>query len=273
MKVGVRIAEARKALHMTQEELAELLKVSFQAVSTWERDENLPDTGHLKELSKVLNLSLDSLFAEDIDRDWELKNPNFDHDRMYTYLKARAQAEGFSQTLAALPFMREKHAGQMRKGPMEQVPYSVHPLTLACHALAMGLNDDDVLAGLLLHDVIEDTGTAPEELTVNERVREAVRLVSYNTYDGEKEAIKPVYYENIAKNPLAALIKCVDRCHNLSCMADGFTRRKMAIYVTESEKYVWPLLDAVKSVPAWNNAAWLLRYQMKALLETYKRLI
>ena len=56
-------------------------------------------------------------------------------------------------------------------------------------------------------------------------------------------------------------------------MADGFTRRKLATYVTESEKYVWPLLDVIKAVPAWNNAAWLLRYQMKALMETYKRLL
>ncbi len=273
MKIGARVAEARKAMNMTQEELAERVGVSFQAVSAWERDENLPDTGRLAELSKVLNLSLDRLLTEHIPRDWELKSPNFNADRMYTYVKAKAQAGNLTQTLAALPFMREKHSGQLRKGRTEQAPYAVHPLTLACHALAMGLEDDDVLAALLLHDVVEDTDTAPEDLPAGDRVRKAVTLVSYNTYAGDKAAIKPAYYAGIRENPLACLIKCVDRCHNLSCMADGFSRRRMAQYVTETEKYIMPLLPAVKAVPSWNNAAWLLGYQMTALLETFKRLV
>ena len=34
---------------------------------------------------------------------------------------------------------------------------------------------------------------------MNERVREAVCLVSYNTYEGEKDDIKPIYYGNIRK--------------------------------------------------------------------------
>ena len=156
---------------------------------------------------------------------------------------------------------------------VDAAPYRVHPLTLACHALAMGIAEDDVLAALLLHDVVEDADTAPEELPVSERVREAVRLVSYNSYPGPKQDIKPLYYENIAKNPLASLVKCIDRCNNLSCMADGFTRKKQAIYIVETERYVLPLLDAVRDVPGWNSAAWLLRYQMQALLETFKRLL
>ena len=137
----------------------------------------------------------------------------------------------------------------------------------------MGLTDDDVIAAALLHDVVEDTNTRPEELPVSDRVREAVCLLSYNTYDGPKKEIKPLYYENISKNPLAALIKCIDRCNNLSCMADGFTRSKMTTYVIESEQYVFPLLEVVKAVPEYNNAAWLLRYQMISLLEMAKRLL
>lgn len=273
MSLGTRIAEARRRSALTQEHLADQLGVSFQAVSTWERDESLPDTARLAKLSEILNVSLDSLFSDGIERNWELKPPAFNSEHMYTYVKAKAQAEGLAQTMAALPLMRSRHAGQFRKSRTEQTPYSAHPLTLACHALAMGLADDDVIAALLLHDVVEDTDTAPEELPVNDRVREAVCLVSYNTYPGEKSDIKPLYYENIGKNALAALVKCIDRCNNLSCMADGFDRKKMAQYVTQTEQYVLPLLETVKAVPAWNSAAWLLRYQMTALLEAFKRLI
>ena len=285
MSIGSNIAALRRRNGMTQEQLAEKLAVSFQAVSAWERDEHLPELRKLVALARILDTSLDAL-VDETEHPWELRDPNFDPEHQYTWLKAQAQGLGLTQTLAALPLMREKHAGQFRKGKVAHVPYCVHPLTLACHAMAMGIVEDDVLAALLLHDVVEDTWTRPEELPVGERVREAVRLVSYNTYyppeagclsaREEKEIkrrIKPDYYAHIRENPLAALIKGVDRCNNLSCMADGFTREKQAAYVVETERYILPLLDVIKAVPAWNRAAWLLRYQITSLLETFKRVL
>lgn len=272
MNFGNKLAAARKKAKLTQEKLAEKLGVTPQAISTWERDENIPDTKNLVMLARLLDVSLDSLFSDSVEPSWQLRSPTFDPEHMYTYVKAKAQAKGLAQTLAALPLMREKHDGQFRDG-MDQVPYAAHPLTLACHAMAMGLFDDDVIAAALLHDVVEDTDTRPDELPVNERVKEAVCLVSYNTYPGDKKDIKPLYYANIQQNPLAALIKCMDRCNNLGCMADGFTKEKMKTYVVQTEQYVLPLLDVIKEVPEYNNAAWLLRYQIITMLEAFKRLL
>ena len=273
MSAGEKIADARRAKGWTQEELGWKVGVSTQAVSKWEKNQSAPDRDHLVMLSDLLGLSFDELLADTPSPGWTLGSPYFDPDRMYTYVKAKAQAAGLAQTLAALPLMREKHAKAKRDG--SDVPYYVHPLTLACHAMAMNIMEDDVLAAALLHDVVEDTDTAPEELPAGARVREAVCLVSHNTYGGEedKDRNKPLYYGNIAKNPLAALVKCMDRCNNLSTMADGFRKPKMVKYVRETEQYVLPLLDVVKEVPAWNNAAWLMRYQMVTMLEAFKRLL
>lgn len=278
MTFGAKLAAARKRAGLTQEQLGEKVGVSFQAVSMWEHGDSMPDTGHLVALSETLEISLDRLLKDGIRPDWELKPPVFSAERMYTFVKARAQAEGMAQTLAALPVMREKHSGQYRKSKTASgIPYAVHPLTLACHALALGIGEDDLLAAALLHDVVEDTDTLPEELPVSARVQEAVRLVSYSTYlTGSrtwKEEIKDEYYAHIARNPLAAMVKCLDRCNNLSCMADGFSRARMAAYVTETERYVLPLLDVIRKVPAWNDAWWLLRYQIFTLLEAFKRLV
>ena len=33
------------------------------------------------------------------------------------------------------------------------------------------------------------------------------------------------------------------------------------------------ILDAVKKVPEWNNAWWLLRYQLTTMTEAFKRLL
>lgn len=66
----------------------------------------------------------------------------------------------------------------------------------------------------------------------------------------------------------------MDRCNNLSTMAMGFTREKMVTYLSDTEKWVLPLLKEFKNVtPLWSNAAWLLQYQMVSLMETIKRLL
>ncbi len=61
MTFGEKIKEARKAAGMTQEQLANVLSVSRQAITKWESDKGIPDVENLKILSKVLDVSIDSL--------------------------------------------------------------------------------------------------------------------------------------------------------------------------------------------------------------------
>lgn len=61
-KIGMFISEKRKELNITQEELAELMNVSKNAVSKWERGLNLPDASLMKKLCKILNISLNEFF-------------------------------------------------------------------------------------------------------------------------------------------------------------------------------------------------------------------
>ena len=56
-----RLLELRKKHGLSQEELAEKLGVSRQAVSKWERSEASPDTDNLIALAKIYDLSLDEL--------------------------------------------------------------------------------------------------------------------------------------------------------------------------------------------------------------------
>jgi transcriptional regulator with XRE-family HTH domain len=59
--VGNQILLMRKRNGFTQEELAEKLGVSAQAVSKWENGHTLPETALLPMLSKLLNSSIDSI--------------------------------------------------------------------------------------------------------------------------------------------------------------------------------------------------------------------
>ena len=61
MTTGQKIQTLRKRQGMTQEQLAQRLGVSRQAVSRWELDEVLPETANLLPLSRALGVSVDSL--------------------------------------------------------------------------------------------------------------------------------------------------------------------------------------------------------------------
>lgn len=60
---GKYIQKLRKQHEWSQKELAERLGVSFQAVSKWERGDNLPDSGVLLHLAKLLNTTADKLLS------------------------------------------------------------------------------------------------------------------------------------------------------------------------------------------------------------------
>lgn len=61
--LGSRISQKRKAADMTQEELANKLGVSSQAVSKWENDVSCPDISLLPTLAKVLSTTVDELLT------------------------------------------------------------------------------------------------------------------------------------------------------------------------------------------------------------------
>lgn len=71
VEIAQRLAELRREKGYSQEELAERLGLSRQAVSKWERAESSPDTGNLVALAKLYGVTLDELlrFDEDLEDD------------------------------------------------------------------------------------------------------------------------------------------------------------------------------------------------------------
>ena len=65
--IGDNIADLRKSLNLSQEELAEKLNVSRQAISKWERNESYPETENLIALSKLFNVSIDDLINKPLE--------------------------------------------------------------------------------------------------------------------------------------------------------------------------------------------------------------
>ena len=61
--IGNRISKHRKEKGLTQEELAEKLGVSSQAVSKWENDQSCPDISLLPILCRIFGISTDELLT------------------------------------------------------------------------------------------------------------------------------------------------------------------------------------------------------------------
>ena len=67
IEIADRLVKLRKKYGYSQEELADKLGLSRQAVSKWERAEASPDTDNLICLAKLYGVSLDELLATDDD--------------------------------------------------------------------------------------------------------------------------------------------------------------------------------------------------------------
>ena len=196
-----------------------------------------------------------------------MKHSAFHPEKMYTYLRGYASALGMKDTLKALSFAREKHKDQFRKSGE---PYIVHPLTMACNAVSMGIKEDAVIATILLHDVCEDCGVGLAELPVSDAVKHAVDLMTFRVLEGEtKEIAKNRYYNMLLQSREAAMTKLIDRCHNVSSMAGTFSVEKLKAYIEETRNYVMPLLRKVKNQhPEDSDILFVLKYHIVSVVDS-----
>ena len=72
-KIGKFITKCRKDKNMTQEQLAEKMGVSINAVSKWERGLSFPDVSLYKKLCKELNINIEELINGEKDKSDEAK--------------------------------------------------------------------------------------------------------------------------------------------------------------------------------------------------------
>lgn len=172
--------------------------------------------------------------------------------------------EKYKNTVQALGFARRKHMGQTRKNG---VPYIIHPLSVACDAIAMTLLDDILIATCLLHDVPEDTRTSVLELPVCDEVKRAVECLTLK-YDPNKSKYdcKIEYYEKIKTNKYAILVKGLDRQDNfksLSQMGEESVRRNLY----ETQYFLLPILGGAKEIwPEYNGQLHSLRTSMRSTI-------
>lgn len=274
-----RLMEARKNSGYTQAQAAEKLFITEKTVSSWESGISLPDIKKIPEIADLYGVTADWILAgkmpakEILEITSNLSDRLFNENRMATYIGAYCIAKHLYQTKKALAFAKEKHEGQFRKQghSKEMVPYIYHPLLLTCHALALGMEEDDLLSACLLHDVCEDCGIKTAELPVSEKAKEAVKLLTKGECFDKSEKDVRAYYEGISGNRIAMMVKILDRCNNISSMATSFTDERMAKYIKETQEYVYPLIKKARNdYPEYSNQLFLIRYHMNSVMDALR---
>ncbi len=80
IEIANRLQKLRKENGYSQEELADKLGISRQAVSKWERAESSPDTDNLIVLARLYNISLDELLSDN-ESDEEIRDRVIDREQ------------------------------------------------------------------------------------------------------------------------------------------------------------------------------------------------
>lgn len=163
---------------------------------------------------------------------------------MFTYLRGRLDGPGFEQSRAALVFARKAHAGQMRKNG---APYIVHPLSMACDAIACKGATDEIVATILLHDVCEDCNIPLSALPVNDVVRQGVKLMTIRPFEGEeKPETKRRYFHELLDSKEAIICKAFDRYANLNDADGALTEEAIVKNIIETHTLLMPMLKEAK---------------------------
>ena len=163
---------------------------------------------------------------------------------MYTYLRGRLDAPGFEQSRAALVFARKAHGGQTRKNG---TPYIIHPLAMACDAIAMRGATDEIVATVLLHDVCEDCNIPLSALPVNDVVKRGVKYMTIRAFGDEaKIETKKRYFHELLESKEAVVCKAFDRYMNLNDMEGVFEEERIVKNIVETHELLMPVLKEAK---------------------------
>lgn len=144
-----------------------------------------------------------------------------------------------SRLLGAASFAADKHRDQRRKD-VEGTPYINHPLDVARILAEAGVSDVEVLMAAILHDTIEDTKTAVEELTerFGARVCGLVLEVTDDKSLPKLERKRLQVLKASTKSADAKQIKMADKISNLRDLKTppvGWSEARVGAYIQFAE--------------------------------------
>ena len=206
-------------------------------------------------------------------------NKYFGPETAVEILLQEFKKRGFKQSCIALLLARKYHLDQFRKGGE---PYIWHPIRMALLALWFPGITDDIVATMLLHDVIEETyqkdrlngdnlGIRPDRtgyadmiarsLPTNSSIRESIILLTTlpasNETPEQKAERKEAYFANIVRRLESIITKLFDRIDNLLDAPGNLSREAIIKNLIETDRQLIPA--ALRAEEKYPDGANLIR--------------
>lgn len=173
-------------------------------------------------------------------------------EKLSIALKFYCIGKGYTRALEALRLAKIWHDGFRKDG---ETPEAQHQIEIALYITTLkGVRDEEnTIIVALLHDIIEDTsiGRAEIETRFGKTLADSIWAISKKINGVPKylgDAATAMYYDDIARDLYASIVKPADRIHNNNSMAGVFTLQKQKEYVLEAEHFILPL---IKKAEGW----------------------
>jgi (p)ppGpp synthase/HD superfamily hydrolase len=170
-----------------------------------------------------------------------------DYAKQVATMRSWLQDKGYHLALQAMEFAMQWHTGTRKDGVS---PEFSHQMFIALYVLSISpllRYPEETLAAVFLHDVCEDYPVTYKDIErlFGKRVRRAVKLLTK-----KKDGVKiedAIYYERLAFDEIASIVKGVDRAHNIHSMHTAeWTLEKQQAYLDFVFEFVLPMLKKAR---------------------------
>lgn len=196
-----------------------------------------------------------------------------------TYLRSYLQGRRMFKALEAMEICLHYHNGTRKDGV---TPEWFHQISIVLYLSTLehcfGDDAEAIYIVAFLHDVVEDYDYPLESIKAifGEKIMRSVAAIS-KKHPGTPKKSTADYYDAIAKDKLASVVKGADRTHNFQSMPGVFTPEKQAAYIAEAKDYILPMLKKARKTyfafrPAYENIKHMLMMQMTLIENTLEAL-
>ena len=156
-----------------------------------------------------------------------------DYHELVELLKSSGNSYDLEKIDRAYNYAKDAHGDQRR---VSGIPYILHPTSVACILVGLGMDTDSIIAALL-HDVVEDTDKTLEEVTnefgsdialLIDGLTKISKIAFTNREEQQAESLRKMLIA-MSNDIRVIIIKLADRVHNMrtiDCMHEQKRRDK-----------------------------------------------
>lgn len=164
-----------------------------------------------------------------------------DYNELVELLESSGNSYDMERIEKAYNYAKEAHGDQRR---VSGIPYILHPTSVACILVGLGMDTDSIIAALL-HDVVEDTDRTLAEVTKEfgsdialliDGLTKISKIAFTNREEQQAESLRKMLIA-MSNDIRVIIIKLADRVHNLrtiECMREqkrrDIARETMEVY-------------------------------------------